>query len=389
MKRYPLRVAIMYFLAVATWIVISDMTLEKLDTPALIHMQSVKGLLFAVVTSVILYFVATANYGRILRKELDYRRMFEGSPHPILIYDVETLHLLKANKAFLKRYEYSEKELEKLEIMDMCVPEDKLTALDFVRKVADKPFSESGTWRQITSSGKMFYANITSHATIFKTRKARIIIITDIDEQMKAQDAIRSSEKKLKSLIDNTPDIIFMVDTDMNLVTYNAAFENIYNASFPDRNGLRIPMPMKEIPATMFGEKWLRNIGICMQGQTIREEDMYIIPASRQEMCLDIVMNPIYDVNDQLIGVGCITRDISDRKKTEEQMGKQLSQLKEIAWIQSHELRQPLTNIMGLASLIEADAENPGEVKSHVNLLHQACDKLDDVVRGIVKKIRG
>jgi PAS domain S-box-containing protein len=315
--------------------------------------------------------------------------MFEGSPHPILIYDIETLRLLKVNQAFMRRYEYNEKEAERLEIMELCVPEDKLAALDFVRKVAGKPFSESGTWRQITKSGKVFYANITSHATIFKTRKARIIIITDIDEQMRAQNAIRSSEKKLKSLIDNTPDIIFMVDIGMNLVTYNAAFETIYNTSFPERDGLRTPMPVQEVPATMFGEKWLENIRLCMQGQTIREEDMYVVPTTGREICLDIVMNPIYDVNDQLIGVGCISRDISERKKTEEQMAKQLTQLREIAWIQSHELRQPLTNIMGLASLIEADVEDPVEVKSHVTLLNQACEKMDEVVRGIVKKIRG
>lgn len=389
MKRYPFRVAIMYFLAVSTWIVISDLALEKMDASALKNTQLIKGLLFSVVTSVILYAVATSNYKRILRKELDYKRMFEGSPHPVLIYDIETLRLLKVNQAFMRRYEYSEKEAERLEIMELCVPEDKLTALDFVRKVADKPFSESGTWKQMTKSGKMFYANITSHATLFKTRKARITIITDIDEQMRAQNAIRSSEKKLKSLIDNTPDIIFMVDVGMNLVTCNAAFEAIYNSSFPDRDGLRVPMPMQEIPATLFGQKWLENIRLSMQGQTIREEDMYVVPTTGKEICLDIVMNPIYDVADQLIGVGCISRDISERKKTEEQMSKQLSQLREIAWIQSHELRQPLTNIMGLASLIEADAEDPVEVRSHVTLLHQACEKLDEVVRGIVKKIRG
>lgn len=389
MKRYPFRVAIMYFLAVSTWIVISDLALEKMDAYTLKNTQLLKGLLFTVVTSVILYVVASSNYQRILRKELDYKRMFEGSPHPVLIYDIETLRLLKVNQAFMQRYEYSEKEAEKLEIMELCLPEDKLVALDFVRKVASKPFSESGTWKQITKTGKVFYANITSHATVFKTRKARIIIITDIDEQMRAQNAIRSSEKKLKSLIDNTPDIIFMVDIKMNLVTYNAAFEAVYNMSFPERNGLRTPMPMQEIPATMFGEKWLENIRQSMQGQTIREEDMYVVPTTGREICLDIVMNPIYDVNDQLIGVGCISRDISERKKTEEQMTKQLSQLREIAWIQSHELRQPLTNIMGLASLIEADAEDPKEVKNHISLLHQACEKLDDVVRGIVKKIRG
>ncbi|BAV09800.1 PAS domain S-box-containing protein [Filimonas lacunae] len=394
MKRLPLRVAIIYFLAACTWIVVTDLALRGVDTAGWAYFQTVKGLLFALITALIFYVVGVSSYRRILRRELDYRRLFEGSPHPIVIYDIETLYILKANEAFLKRYEYDERDLERLQVMDICTVDERLQALDFIRNVVNKPISESGVWKQVTRSGQEFYASITSHATDFRNRRARMIVITDVDEQLKARNAIRSTEKKLKSLIDSTSDIIFMVDIDMNLVTINAAFEALYNNSFPGAHRLYTPISLYELPIKMFGEEWLKNIKMAMKGESVRKEDKYEIPSTGEEICLDISLNPIYDVHDQVIGVGCISRNISDRKKTEDLMSRQLTQLREIAWIQSHELRQPLTNIMGLASIIESEVEsekdvNDEEVKKHVLLMQRACDQLDQVVKGIVKKTAG
>jgi hypothetical protein len=73
-------------------------------------------------------------------------------------------------------------------------------------------------------------------------------------------------------------------------------------------------------------------------------------------------------INNSLIGVGCFARDITSRKQTEAEINDKVKTLKEIAWIQSHAVRRPLANIMGLAELIKLNTSNTEQVEEAVTL---------------------
>ena len=60
--------------------------------------------------------------------------------------------------------------------------------------------------------------------------------------------------------------------------------------------------------------------------------------------------------------------------------------LKEISWTQSHIVRAPLANIMGLIFLLKEN--NNMEVKDEqlIALISESAEKLDQIIREIVKK---
>ncbi|TDH23457.1 PAS domain-containing protein [Segetibacter sp. 3557_3] len=64
---------------------------------------------------------------------------------------------------------------------------------------------------------------------------------------------------------------------------------------------------------------------------------------------------------------------------------KKSNALREIAFEQSHPVRMPLTNILGLLSIIETMDMND-EIRSLFGLLNQSATQLDDVIRKIVQK---
>lgn len=98
---------------------------------------------------------------------------------------------------------------------------------------------------------------------------------------------------------------------------------------------------------------------------------------------------PVYDVNqnDSPIGIANNMYNITNRKSYEKQIVSQNDILREIAWQQSHELRKPVANIIGLCDLLKNFPED--DVESHqqfINFLIESSEELDEKIRIIVKQ---
>src|SRR6476661_7858668 len=52
-----------------------------------------------------------------------YRALFETNPHPILVWDIETLRILDVNEASIRRYGWSLEEFRRLTLKDLWPPE--------------------------------------------------------------------------------------------------------------------------------------------------------------------------------------------------------------------------------------------------------------------------
>jgi len=97
----------------------------------------------------------------------------------------------------------------------------------------------------------------------------------------------------------------------------------------------------------------------------------------------------IFDQNDLPAGMFCMGHDItelihysSELKDTKESLTKTQYNLAEINYIQSHVVRKPLANIMGLSILLETMELSP-ELGSIVNMINESAKELDQVIREI------
>jgi GAF domain-containing protein len=77
--------------------------------------------------------------------------------------------------------------------------------------------------------------------------------------------------------------------------------------------------------------------------------------------------------------------NIMELDNTLNEVRKQNSVLKEVARIESHELRQPVASIMGILSIIKESSAFENE--ECVGLLDLAVNQLDDRIRTVVKHI--
>ncbi len=79
-------------------------------------------------------------------------------------------------------------------------------------------------------------------------------------------------------------------------------------------------------------------------------------------------------------------QDVTEQQMFIQRIEDKNEALKQIAWMQSHEVRGPLATILGLAELMEISHVESEDTRTMLSGIKEASDALDDIVRKIVKK---
>lgn len=116
------------------------------------------------------------------RQREEYRVLFDGNPHPMWIFDQDTLAILKVNAAAVAHYGYTEKEFLSKTLRDIRPPGD-VPRLEHRLKDAGKGTLYSGPWTHIRKDGSQIQVEVASHGISFDGRKARFSLVQDITER--------------------------------------------------------------------------------------------------------------------------------------------------------------------------------------------------------------
>lgn len=121
---------------------------------------------------------------------LAYRRLFEVSPEPMWVYDLETLRFLAVNDAAVSRYGYSRAKFLSMTISDIRPSEDVPALLNNVTQVS-QGLDEAGLWQHRLANGQTILVEITSHTLDFEGRPAELVLAHQVTEQ-RQQEITRS-----------------------------------------------------------------------------------------------------------------------------------------------------------------------------------------------------
>jgi len=159
--------------------------------------------------------------------ESRYRLLFETNPQPMWVYDVETFSFLAVNEAAIHHYGYSREEFLSMTIRDIRPPEDVPALIEAISNMNSESELTASSWRHCRRDGSIIDVEITAHTLNFAGRRAELVLSTDITERKRAEQALRESESRYKTLFDGATDSIMILDTERgkagNIVAANQA----------------------------------------------------------------------------------------------------------------------------------------------------------------------
>lgn len=133
---------------------------------------------------------------KVLKRAMDqYRLLFEQSPIPMWIYDLDSYRFLEVNNAAVKKYGYSKDEFYNMSLFDIRPDEDlpKFKRNLLKTKNTSTSFEES---LHLTKDGKELIVEVSASNIIYKGKKQRLIVANDITRQRRAE------ETRLRALVE-------------------------------------------------------------------------------------------------------------------------------------------------------------------------------------------
>ena len=194
---------------------------------------------------------------------------------------------------------------------------------------------------------------------------------------------IIADEKNLRLLINNTDDPIWLVDAGYKITECNNSFKHWVSCFIGCElgKGDNVLFDGKD---KSYLEKYEMCYRLALNGRSFRSvEDMIV---DGQLRYTTVTFNPVFGSGNEIIGVSCFARDISEQRKHLLKIEEQNAALREIAFIESHRIRGPVSTILGLEQFY--NYENPGDPGNRELVAHivQLIHELDDVIKEVVQK---
>ena len=100
---------------------------------------------------------------------------------------------------------------------------------------------------------------------------------------------------------------------------------------------------------------------------------------------LDSTIIPIFGEDKKIIQYFSLRMPIDDRKALENQKEKRLKALEEMLFQLSHNIRQPIVQILGVSNLINNPTISEGELKELLEYMKNSAKLLDDLTRELTE----
>ncbi|MDJ1468898.1 ATP-binding protein [Cytophagaceae bacterium DM2B3-1] len=200
----------------------------------------------------------------------------------------------------------------------------------------------------------------------------------------KSQREVETQKIHLNAILENSDTAIGVIDKEGMVVEYNEQMNKLFTTmdiqlEYGESVLACIPDPLKPI--------WSTRISDALQGKATTYEDHF--SCRNHNLVYEIKFFPIYK-DSEVLGSSIFLRNITQTVKASQRLHIQQAELQKVkqelnrfVYSSSHDLRSPLTSLLGLIAVAK-DEKSRDEVTHYLEMMEKSVLKLDGFVREII-----
>jgi PAS domain S-box-containing protein len=335
---------------------------------------------------------------KIRASEKRYQRVVETSPAGIFSLD-EQGGILFANPTLEDMTGYRAEELSGMDYRSLIPPEERrdrfpgLKALcrqakdgDLGGRDKDTPLLRAREFCWVRRDGRRIWVELRAATVMEEGRETVLVNAMDVTERKKAEQALRQSEQKYRSVINQSRDCIYLLDPeDKKVIEANPAMQELLGYSREEIMRLRA----RDFVLEESGGDIEKNIHRVLASGELFIEERTLLKKDGERVEVELSCNMITYNGKQLINV--LGRDLSERKKIEEERLKRqkLESVGVLAGGLAHDFNNLLTGIIGNISLAGQRAGANKDILEPLKKANDACCSAQGIAQQLLTFSKG
>ncbi len=313
------------------------------------------------------------------QSEEKHRALIENISDAIVLVD-EHWNVVYQSPAVQRIVGFTIEDRKGKKAIDFVHPDDVEICLDQYKKAKDAPgVPFQSQYRSQNKRGgyiwiEVFLMNLLNNESV----KSYVVTYRDITERKKLEE----QQLLMSSIVNSSNDAIISKTLDGFVTSWNYGAEKVLGYAAKEIIGHHIstiiPLELRQEEKEIL-EK-------VSAGHSVDHFETKRINKDGTILDVSITVSPIRDSLGKVVGSSKILRDVTHEKRTQNLLKHQNEKLLEIAYFQSHIVRKPVANVLGLISLIDVSHPEAPENLALIPMLEVASKELDDVIHQIVKK---
>jgi PAS domain S-box-containing protein len=259
--------------------------------------------------------------------------------------------------------------------------------LDFVTGYHSRPFTDiigelSTTGHAIFETkhrrkdGTIVPVEINNHVVSLQGKRVMVGVVRDITDRKRTENAMRESEEKFRTVVENSLDGILIVALTGEILFGNRAAANLVDApGTPDRIGTK---NLLDFIAPESRSQVLHDLSQVAQGIDSYPMNYQAITATGRQIWVEGIGKRIQFQNSPVILISM--RDITSRKHMEDAILRANKQLNLLSSITRHDINNQLQVLNGFAELLRIKIPDPS-FEDYFSRIIEASSQITSMIR--------
>ncbi len=304
---------------------------------------------------------AEESESKLTLSESTYKGIINSLNDAIYIMDKEG-HFLDVNAAAERLYGYDKEYFIGKNPGFLSAPglNDLDQTISYIKEAYNGKTVRFEFWG-LRKDGSVFPKEISLTPGMWFGQKVVIAVGREMTERKKAEEALRISEEKYRLLVQYSSDPIFSFNPDESYRFVNDAFAVQFGKKPEEIIG---KTPFDIFPHDE-AEKRLRLVRKVFQTGEKGEIEVKVVNPLGEENYYITMADPIKDIRGDILWVTCISKEITQRKKSEEELrlknellNASSAEKDKFFSIIAHDLRGPMNGFLGLTGIMAEDIES-------------------------------